>query len=861
VVAGLPQVIQVRGLRHNTLRDVDVDVPLWRMVAVVGVSGSGKTSLALGTLYAEGMHRFLEGLSTYSRRRLTQTQRPDVDRIEYLPAALALRQRPPIPGPRSTVGTMSEVLNVLRLVVSRLGSHRCPNGHMVAPSIATQGLEIVCPECGAHFEHPGAEAFSFNSYGACPACQGIGRRFEVDVDTLVADPGKTINEGAVLPWNVGSRRLFAYAAGELGVRLDVPYRELARRERQIVMHGEPAQRRVSFQTSTGRTVSLNVNYENAVTAAERAARGDNERSRRQAERYVVTRTCSVCHGTRLSPKALSSRLDGRTIADIAALDLDAISPFAAALPAKLPTELERLTTGLLGELTGALQPLIALGLGYLSLDREGASLSTGERQRIELTSTVRTNTTGMLYVLDEPSVGLHPSNVEGLRATIAALVANGNSVILVEHDLPLIRSADWIIELGPGAGEHGGKIIAEGPPGQVQSDRHSVIGPFLSGRATVTRTRPAATESDGEIVITVAELYNLRDVTARFPVRRLSALAGPSGAGKTALILDSLVPAAWATLDGLPLPSHVHSLDLAGIRQVVGIDATPIGQNARSVPATYSGAWDHFRRLFADSPTARRRRWGPGHFSFNTKAGQCPTCRGLGSIDLDVQYLPDINVTCPACHGERFNEDTLTVQVDGLTAADVLALTLDEALERFGDQAPIERALQPVVDVGLGYLRLGEPTPALSGGEAQRLRIASRLRSSQRDVLYILDEPSTGLHPLDIRTLITVFDRLLTDGATIIVIDHDLDILAAADQLTDMGPGGGPNGGRILAHGTPAQVAANPESVTGPWLTDHGTATSEKGSTSGAVNFVVASAGEASVSQRVESTRADDHRS
>ena len=820
-VVSLPQVIQVRGLRHNTLQDLDVDVPLWRTVAVVGVSGSGKSSLALGTLYAEGMHRFLEGLSTYSRRRLTQAQRPDVDRIDHLPSALALRQRPPVPGPRSTVGTMSEVLNVLRLLMSRLGSHRCPNGHMVAPSIATQGMEIVCPECSAHFEHPGAEAFAFNSYGACPACQGIGRRYEIDVNTLVADPSRTISEGAVLPWIAGSRRLFAYAAGELGVRLDVPYRDLTDSERQIVLHGEPVRRRVTFETSSGRTVSLNVNYENAVTAAERAARGENERSRRQAERYLSTHICSVCHGTRLNPQALSSRLDGRSIADIAALDLDAFAAFAPSLPPTLPAELERMTNGLVGELTASLAPLIALGLGYLSLDREGASLSTGERQRIELTSTVRSSTTGMLYVLDEPSVGLHPSNVAGLTATIAALVANGNSVILVEHDVSLIRTADWIIELGPGAGEHGGRIIAEGPPEQVESDPHSVIGPFLSGRAAVSRRRAVATNDGDEIVIAVSELYNLRGVTARFPVRGFSALAGPSGAGKTALILDSLVPAARAVLAGEPPPSHVHSLDLASIRQVVGIDATPIGQNARSIPATYSGAWDHFRRLFADASAARQRRWGPGHFSFNTKAGQCPVCRGLGDIDLDVQYLPDVNVICPTCHGARFNEDTLTVQVDGLSAAEVLALTIDGAVDRFGDRAPIERALRPIIDVGLGYLRLGEPTPALSGGEAQRLRIGSRLRSSQRDVLYIFDEPSTGLHPLDIRALIAVFDRLIADGATIIVIDHDLDILAAADQLIDMGPAGGPNGGHVVAHGTPSQVAADPGSITGPWLADH----------------------------------------
>lgn len=818
----LPSAIQVRGARHNNLRDLDVDVPLWRTVAVVGVSGSGKTSLAIGTLYAEGMHRFLEALSTYSRRRLAQAQRPDVDRIDHLPPALALRQRPPVPGPRSTVGTMTEVLNVLRLMMSRLGSHVCPNGHRVEPSVATQAMEIVCPVCGVHFEHPSAESFSFNSYGACPACNGLGVRSEVDVDTLVPDPDKTIEEGAVLPWNSGGRRLSQYAAAELGVRLDVPYRSLTPHERDIVLHGEPVQRRVTLRSGrTGRTVQLTASYDNAVAAVERSLRSDNERTRSLVRRFLVTRTCSVCHGTRLRPEALRSLLGGRNIAEISALQLDGLASFAAGLPVGLPAELARLTAGLLGELNGALAPLLDVGLGYLQLDRPGASLSAGERQRIELTSTVRASTTGMLYVLDEPSVGLHPSNVEGLRRTIAALAGNGNSIVVVEHEREIIRTADWIIELGPAAGAHGGTIIAQGTPEQLEADPRSIMGPFLAGTATVLRDRAAPPDPSGQIALEVGDLYNLHGVSAAFPLHRLTVLAGPSGAGKTAFVLDSLVPAARALLTGSALPSHVRALDLGGIRQVVQIDASPIGQNARSTPATYSGAFDQIRRLFAESLTARRRKWKPGHFSFNTREGQCPTCRGLGDIDLDVQYLPDITVQCPTCHGARFNDATLAVRVDGLTIADVLGLTVHDALARFGEQAPIAAALRPVDEVGLGYLRLGEPTPSLSGGEAQRLRIASRLRSSQRGALYVFDEPSTGLHPLDVGTLVRVFDRLLDAGATIIVIDHDLDLLAAADYLIDMGPGGGPDGGRIVAQGAPQDVARDPDSVTGPWLAAH----------------------------------------
>jgi len=817
----LPTVIEVRGARHNNLRDIDVDVPLWRTVAVVGVSGSGKTSLAMGTLYAEGMQRFLESLSTYSRRRLTQAQRPDVDRIDHLPPALALRQRPPVPGPRSTVGTMSEVLNVLRLMMSRLGSHLCPNGHRVAPSIATLSEEIVCPVCGARFEHPSAESFAFNSYGACPACHGLGVRSEVDVSTLVPDPDKTIEQGAVLPWNSGGRRLSMYAAGELGVRLDVPYRALTERERDIVLHGEPAQRQVTLSGRNGRTVQLSVNYDNAVAAVERSVRSDNERTRQLVQRFLITRVCSVCHGTRLRPEALTSQLDGRNIAEISALTLGELSGFMAGLPAGLPAELSRVTIGLLAELNGRLTPLLDVGLSYLALDRAGASLSTGERQRIELTSTVRASTTGMLYVLDEPSVGLHPSNVVGLRKTITALAGNGNSVVVVEHERELIRSADWVIELGPGAGASGGTVIAEGTPGQLETDPRSIMGPFLAGATAVSRDWPAQAGPGGQITIEISDLYNLHDLTAAFPVHRMTGLAGPSGAGKTALVLDSLIPAARALLSGSALPGHVRRLDLGAIRQIVQIDASPIGQNARSTPATYSGAFDQIRRLFAESGYARRHRWKPGHFSFNTRAGQCPTCRGLGHIDLDVQYLPDIAVQCPTCHGARFNDATLAVRIDGLTVADVLRLSVQEALEQFADRAPVAAALRPVSEVGLGYLRLGEPTPSLSGGESQRLRIASRLRSSQRGALYVFDEPSTGLHPLDVATLVGVFGRLLEAGATIIVIDHDLDLLAAADHLIDMGPGGGPDGGHILAAGTPEDVARAPDSATGPWLAEH----------------------------------------
>jgi excinuclease ABC subunit A len=815
----LPAVIEARGVRHNNLQDLDVDIPLWCVVAVAGVSGSGKSSLAIGTLYAEGMQRFLEGLSTYSRRRLSQSQRPDADRIDHLPAALALRQRPPVPGLRSTVGTMSEVLNVLRLIMSRLGTHICPNGHHVAPSVSTQGMEITCPVCGVRFTHPGAESFAFNSYGACPACNGTGQRFEVDIDTLVPDEDKSIDEGAVLPWNSGGRRLYRYAAGQLGVRLEVPFRELTAGERDIVFHGEPVEREVRLREGTPRAITLNVHYENAVAAVEHAASGDNPGGRSRIERFLKVRTCSVCHGTRLNPEALRSTLDGRNLAEISALTLDDLRGFVEGVPRLTPRELARVANGLVEQCLQTLGPLLQLGLGYLQLDRAGNTLSTGERQRLELTSTVRTNTTGMLYVLDEPSVGLHPSNIEGLRATIEMLAANGNSVVMVEHEIEIINAADWVIELGPGAGRDGGIVVAQGTPQDVRTNPNSVIGPFLAGQPAVRRTRRPT--DGGAIVVEVAELYNLRDVRVSCPVNAMTAVAGPSGAGKTALVLESLVPALRAVLAGGKAPKHVRHLHAAGIRQLAEIDATPIGQNSRSTPATYSGAFDAIRQAFADAPLARQRRWRPGHFSFNTKAGQCPVCEGLGYIDIDVQYLPDIREVCPRCHGTRYLEEVLDVRLDELTIADVLTMTVREAVERFAGRPAIVRPLRPIDDVGLGYLRLGEATPSLSGGESQRLRIASRLRSSQRGTLYIFDEPSTGLHPLDIRTLVGVFDRLLDGGATVVVIDHDLDLLAAADYLIDMGPSGGPAGGRVVASGTPEEVAADRDSVTGPYLARH----------------------------------------
>ncbi|WP_327084892.1 excinuclease ABC subunit UvrA [Nonomuraea sp. NBC_01738] len=815
----LPRAITVRGARANNLRSVDVEVPLWSMVMVTGVSGSGKSSLAMGVLYGEGSRRFLEGLSTYTRRRITQVARPDVDRIEHLPPALALRQRPALPGRRSTVGTMTETLNVLRLMFSRLGTHLCPNGHQVPPTLArSAGTRIDCPVCGVNFGYPSAESFSFNTLGACPACHGLGTRDELDDDALIPDSAKTLDEGAVAPWNLAGRSFMPKVAAELGVRTDVPFDRLTPAEQDLVLDGPEQEVNVVLTSKAGRAVRLDMRYENARRTVENAiAKSTSEVTRARLRRFFSTHTCSVCHGTRLRPEALRTTLGGLDLARVSALTLGEVADANARLPAELPAEVAPVTARLSGELAAALDPLLRLGLGHLELDRAGATLSTGERQRVELTSTLQSRSTGVLYVLDEPSVGLHPDNVDGLREVIRGLVGNGNSVVIVDHDLDLMRSADHLIEMGPGAGRLGGTVIAQGDVAALEADPASVTGPYLSGAQQV-RVRLPHAESDSAISFTVKGIHTLHEVTARIPIGRLTAVVGVSGSGKTTLILESLVPALTRRLAGQALPSHVRDLDAAGIQRVVEVDSAPVGKNARSTPATYSGAFDPIRRLYAASTEARRRGWDAGHFSYNVKSGQCPVCEGLGEISLDIQYLPDMSVRCPSCHGARYNPRTLQVSVDGLTIAQVLGLTVAEAVEHFAGREPIVRPLRALEEVGLGYLGLGEPTPSLSGGEAQRMRLASGLHAAQAGTLYVFDEPSIGLHPRDVGTLLTVLDRLLRAGATVVVIDHDLDLVANADYVIEMGPGGGPDGGRIIGTGAPADLAADPASPTGRWL-------------------------------------------
>jgi excinuclease ABC subunit A len=820
----LPRAINVVGARNNNLKSVNVEVPLWSVVGLTGLSGSGKSSLAMGVLYGEGSRRFLDGLSAYTRRRITQAARPDVDRVDFLPPALALKQVPPVPGRRSTVGTMTEVLNILRLMFSRLGSHLCPNGHRLTPTLARSAVEwIDCPVCGVKFAHPSAESFAFNTLGACLGCDGLGTRDEIDVDTLVPDIHKSIDQGAVAPWNLAGRSYMPRVVAELGVRTDVPFEQLTSAERDIVLDGPEVPRTVALTSNAGRAFELALRYESARRTVENAARNaQSETTRDRLRRFFSTHQCPVCLGTRLRPDALRSLLADRNIAQVSAHSLRELADFATTVAGTLPGEMRPLSDRLTTELAMAVQPLLLLGLDYLRLDRAGSTLSTGERQRIELTTTLQMRSTGVLYVLDEPSVGLHPANVDGLRSVVRDLADNGNSVVVVDHDMDLMRSADHLLEMGPGAGRHGGTVVVQGTVKDLVDNPASLTGPFLSGRAQLQVRRQRPTDpSDEHIEITVDDLYNLHDVTARIPTGRLTLITGVSGSGKTALILDSLVPALTRTLAGDAPPLHVHSLSAGHLRRLVEVNASPIGKNARSTPATYSGAFDGIRQYYADSPQARSRGWHSGHFSYNVRSGQCPTCEGLGELSLDIQYLPDLAVRCPTCHGVRYNPETLEVTVDGLSIAQVLAMTITDAAEQFADHRKIAAPLQALRDVGLGYLCLGEPTPDLSGGEAQRLRLAGGLRSGQRDTLYVFDEPTVGLHPLDVRTLLHVLDRLLDAHATIVVIDHDLDLIANADYVIDLGPGGGPDGGRIVAQGPPDSIATDPHSTTGHWLKRH----------------------------------------
>ncbi|RLP82985.1 ATP-binding cassette domain-containing protein [Mycetocola lacteus] len=820
--------IEVRGGRVHNLKNVDVDVPLGEMVAIAGVSGSGKSSLAMGILYAEGSRRYVEALSTYTRRRMSHATRAAVDSVRHIPAALALRQRPGVPGVRSTFGTSTELLNVLRVMFSRLASHSCPNGHRHVPTIdVAADLPLTCATCSAVFRAPGAESLAFNSDGACPTCSGTGIVRDVDDASLVPDPSKTIAEGAVTPWGMAGLSVMPQVVAEFGVRIDVPYSELSERERQIVLDGPDEKRHITVASKNGKVFSMDFTFRSARRAVREALNNaTSEKGLARVNRYITAGTCRNCHGTRLSVAARDPLIEGMNLAEATALSLDRITEWAPTVEATLPPEMRAMARLLADQLTDMGRRLRELGLGYLTLDRAGYTLSTGERQRVQLARAVRNQTTGVLYVLDEPSIGLHPANLDGLIGVIRDLLAEGNSVVLVDHDVQVLREADRIIEIGPGSGVDGGTVVANDTLAEIVNNPDSVIGGFIAGTEPVVVRPRLGTEdvfAHGGIEIETAPLHTVHALRARFPRGRLTAVTGMSGSGKTTLVLESLVPALAA--EGR-IPAHVTRIEADGISRADVVDATPIGTNIRSTVATYSGVLDVLRREFGGLPAAASRGLGAADFSYNTGSLRCPRCEGTGQIVLDVQFLPDVDIDCPDCAGTRYAPLAQEIRRPGpdgteYSLPDLLALTVTQAVDALADLPRVRKKLATLVDLGLGYLTLGEDTPALSGGEAQRLKLASELGRDQHSAVFVLDEPSVGLHPRDIRVLLRVLDGLLERGATVIVIEHDLDMIANADYVIDLGPGGGSDGGRIVATGTPEEVAARPESVTGAHLRDY----------------------------------------
>ena len=819
----------IRGAKVHNLKNIDIEIPLGEIVGIAGVSGSGKSSLALGVLYAEGSRRYLEALSTYTRRRMTQAAKASVEEALYVPAALALHQRPGVPGIRSTFGTGTELLNSLRLMYSRLASHRCPKGHFLSPSLSVAaGKELVCPECGARFYAPSAEELAFNSQGACKTCGGTGSVRTVDLDTLVPDDSLTIDQGAVAPWNSLMWSLMVDVCRAMGVRTDVPFCDLTDQEKEIVYHGSAEKKHIFYKAkNSNQAGELDFTYYNAVYTVENAlAKVKDEKGMKRVEKFLKEEICPDCQGTRLSAAARAPKLRGISLDKACTMPLSELVAWVRGVPGSLPEEMRPMAERICEAFLDTARRLMDLGLGYLALDRSAATLSTGERQRMQLARAVRNRTTGVLYVLDEPSIGLHPSNIVGLTGVMHDLVADGNSVILVDHDTQILKEADWIIEMGPEAGAKGGSVIAQGTIPDIEKNPSSQIGPFLSGKAETKLRSCAPGEAlfaKGAIHLATSQIHTVKPLEVDIPKGRLTVVTGVSGSGKTTLVLESLVPALEARITGGGLPEHIRAIAAEGIGHIKLIDAAPIGINVRSTVATYAGVHDELRKLYAKSPDAKERGYKASDFSYNTGALRCPGCDGTGVVSLDVQFLPDVNIPCPDCRGSRYARVAYDVKLINkagrrVSLPELMDMDVNSAIDFCREMKTVCQRLNVLKQLGLGYLTLGEETPSLSGGEAQRLKLASEIGKTQEDSVFVFDEPSIGLHPLDVQVLLGVFQALLDNGATVVVIEHDLDVIRNADYVIDMGPGGGEAGGRIVARGTPKEIRNDENSITGKYL-------------------------------------------
>ena len=824
-----PKYIQIRGARVHNLKNINVDIPLHQIVGIAGVSGSGKSSLALGVLYAEGSRRYLESLSTYTRRRMTGAAKAQVDEVLYVPAALALHQRPGIPGIRSTFGTGTELLNSLRLMYSRLASHRCPNGHYVEPTLKVAAeQEILCPICGEQVQPPSSEELAFNSQGVCPECGGTGRVRTVNIDSLVPDDSISIDDGAVAPWNSLMWSLMTDVCRKMGVRTDIPFRELTEKEKDIVYHGPAEKKHIFYKAkNSNQAGELDFTYYNAVYTVENAlAKVKDEKGMKRVEKFLKEEICPQCQGSRLSEKARAPKLRGIGLAEACQMTLKDLVVWVADVPDSLPEEMRPMAESICESFQTAAKRLMDLGLSYLSLDRAAATLSTGERQRMQLARAVRNRTTGVLYVLDEPSIGLHPSNINGLNAVMHDLIADGNSVLLVDHDTQILSEADWIVEMGPEAGNGGGYVIAEGTIPEITKNPASMIGPFLAQKTNLPVREQTHAENMfdlGVIHLSTNAIHTVKPLEVDIPKGRLTVVTGVSGSGKTTMVLESLIPGLEAALNGETLPEHVKNVSAEGISHVKLIDASPIGINIRSTVATYANVHDELRKIYAKTDDAKRMKYKAKDFSYNTGNLRCPACDGTGQITLDVQFLPDVDVVCPECKGSRYAKAAWQVCYEKepgkrYSLPQMMAMDVNTALQAAGDWKVVRQRLEVLRDLGLGYLTLGEATPGLSGGEAQRLKLASEMGKGQFDSVFVFDEPTIGLHPLDVKTLLQVFQALVDQGATVIVIEHDLDVIRNADYIIDMGPEGGEAGGRIAAVGTPEQVTENENSVTGKFI-------------------------------------------